>query len=227
MRVGCWRMSGDAFDTRRRRVDVRPSMVKGIKPKELEMAKDERFRGAQSKSLDEIKRLWGDVEVVDAAKDLRVFVQPEDVNKASRKDPGCCVFAQACRRQFSATKVLFWRSVAYVELPGPSGKRRVERFILSSAMRDLIESFDKGNDVENFAGFELKRPSPARTFEGNAARQKRLRQKSKKALLKGVMKTPKRGSQGDGTYSKPSLVIDLEVRKGTGRVQFKNEPVTV
>jgi hypothetical protein len=192
------------------------------------MATKTSFRtGPQMRSLAEIKRVWGDIEVIDAPKDLRVFIQPEDVRKATKKDPGCCVFAQACKRQFAATKVLFWRSVAYVELPGRDGKRRVERFILSSEMRDLIENFDRGRDVTGLAGFELKRPGPSRTFEGNAARHKRRRETMKKALLKGTRKLPKRGSQGDGKYSKPSLVVDLEVRNGSGRVHFKNEASAV
>ena len=187
------------------------------------MAARNNFCGSQSKSLKEIKRVWGDVEVVDAPKDLRVFIQPQDVKKATKKDPGCCVFAQACKRQFDATKVLFWRSVAYVELPGPGGKRRVERFILSSDMRDLIENFDKGNEVATLAGFELKAPGPSRTFEGNAARHRKYAEMKRKALIKGVRKGEKRGNQGDGRYSKPSIVVDLEVRHGTGRVQFKKE----
>lgn len=192
------------------------------------MATKTSFRGGrQVKSLEEIRRVWGDVEVIDAAKDLRVFIQPEDVKKATKKDPGCCVFAQACKRQFAATKVLFWRSVAYVELPGPKGNRRVERFILSSEMRNLIENFDKGNEVAMSAGFELKRPGPSRTFEGNAARHKRMRENKKKALLNGVSKSPKRGAQGEGVYSKPSIVVDLEVRNGTGRVQFKSQQAAV
>jgi hypothetical protein len=191
------------------------------------MATKDNFRGSQSRSLNEIKRVWGDVEVVDAKKDLRVFIQPEDVSKATKKDPGCCVFAQACKRQFAATKVLFWRSVAYVELPGPRGKRRVERFILSSDVRDLIENFDKGNDVATLAGFELKAPGPSRTFEGNTARHRRLRERKRKALINGVRKGEKRGEQGEGRYSKPSIVVDLEVRHGTGRVQFKKEVSSV
>jgi hypothetical protein len=198
-----------------------------LKRKEIAVATDSRFVGTQSRSLEEIKRVWGDIEVVDAEKDLRVFVQPEDVKQATKKDPGCCVFAQACKRQFAATKVMFWRSVAYVELPGPSGKRRVERFILSSEMRDLIEDFDKGNEVATLAGFELKAPVGSRTFEGNAARHRRTRALKRKALIKGVRKGNKRGRQGEGRYSKPSIVVDLEVRNGAGRVHFKNEPAAV
>jgi hypothetical protein len=188
----------------------------------------QRFRGgSQVKSLAEVKRLWGDVEVVDSCKDLRVFVQPEDVKKATAKDPGCCVFEQACKRQFAATKVLFWRSVAYVELPGPDGKRRVERFALSSEMRDLIENFDKGNSVSDVAGFELKKPRPSERFDAKARRMKRYHAGRKKALLKGTRQAKKRGKQGEGKYSKPSVVVDLEVRNGTGRVHFKNHEAAV
>jgi hypothetical protein len=188
----------------------------------------------KSKSLEEIKRHWGDLEVIDARKDLRVFIQPEDVRSATVKDPGCCVFAQACKRQFAASKVLFWRRVAYVELPGPDGKRRVERFILSREMRDLIENFDRGNPVADVAGFELKKPPPAETLAGKICKNRVWKEKRRKALLKGTAlgsrrSTPgaKKGSQGDGKYSKPALVVDLEVRDGKGRVQFKNTPAAV
>jgi hypothetical protein len=192
------------------------------------MAAKKRFsRGSQVKSIAEVKRLWGDVEVVDSRKDLRVFVQPEDVKNATKKDPGCCVFAQACKRQFAATKVLFWRSVAYVELPGPDGKRRVERFSLSPEMRNLIEDFDKGHSVAETAGFELKKPRPSERFDAKAKRMKRYHDGRKKALLTGSRQFAKRGKQGEGKYSKPSVVVDLELRNGTGRVQFRNDPVAV
>lgn len=187
-----------------------------------------------TKSYEEIKRHWGQIEVVDAANNLRVFIQPEDVKSATAKDPGCCVFAQACKRQFAATKVLFWRSVAYVELPGPDGKRRVERFQLSSKMRALIENFDRGQPVETCAGFELRRPNAAQTLDGQAARNRAWEAKRKEALLKGtanghrrITAGVKKGSQGEGKYSKPAIVIDLEIRNGTGRVQFKKELAAV
>jgi len=180
----------------------------------------------KTQSYDEIKRHWGDVEVIDAEKDLRVFIQPQDVRSAKAKDPGCCVFAQACKRQFAASKVLFWRSVAYVELPGPDGKRRVERFTLSSEMRELIENFDKGNKVSEVAGFELKRPRPTETLEGKLKKNRAWKERNRKALLSGTARS-KRGTQGQGKYSKPAIVVDLEVRDGKGRVQFKNTTAAV
>jgi len=178
--------------------------------------------GGSQKSLNEIQRVWGDIDVVDAKKDLRVFIQPEDVKRATRQDPGCCVFAEACKRQFSATKVLFWRSIAYVELPGPDGSRRVERFTLSPEMRDLIENFDKGNAVGTDAGFELKRPRPSTTLA--ASRQKNLKHRlRRKALLRGTCREDKKVNRGIARFKDPSIVVDLAVRNGSGRVQFKKE----
>ena len=173
-----------------------------------------------TKAYDEIKRHLGDLEVVEATTDLRLFIRPEDVKTATAKDPGCCVFAQACKRQFAATKVVFWKAVAYVDLPGPDGKRRVERFLLSPRMRDLIENFDRGNKVTDCAGFELKAPSPARTIAGQLEYKKRKKQE---ALIKGTTTAQKRGIQGQGAYSRPAIVIDLEVRNGSGRVHFKKQ----
>jgi hypothetical protein len=198
------------------------------------LTKKQKSMSRNTKSLEEIKRHWGDLEVIDAQKDLRVFIQPEDVRSATVKDPGCCVFAQACKRQFSASKVLFWRSVAYVELPGPHGKRRVERFILSPEMRELVENFDKGHAVAEVAGFELKKPSSSHTLAGKIRKNRAWKAKRRKALLNGtalesrrLTAGAKKGSQGDGKYSKPAIVVDLEVRDGKGRVQFKKEPVAV
>jgi hypothetical protein len=101
-------------------------------------------------------------------------------------------------------------------------------------MRDLIENFDRGNPVADVAGFELKKPPPAETLAGKICKNRVWKEKRRKALLKGTAlgsrrSTPgaKKGSQGDGKYSKPALVVDLEVRDGKGRVQFKNTPAAV
>lgn len=174
------------------------------------------------KSFTEIRRVWGEIEVVDSDKDLRVFIRPEDVLSATPKDPGCCVFAQACKRQFAATKVLFWRSVAYVELPGPDGTPRVERFSLSPQMRSLIENFDKGNPIPNVAGFELKKPRQWQTFQSQSRKQRAYQQRRKVALLNGSYK--KKGRRGEGAdHHAPAVLVDLRVRRGSGRVTFRKK----
>lgn len=164
----------------------------------------------------EIRRLWGDLEVVEAQKDLRVFIRPSDIRSAKAKDPERCVFAKACRRQFSATKVLFLKSVAYVDLPDEHGVRRVERFQMSRQMRDLVESFDRGQPIRDVAGFELRKPRPSYTLKAKAASNLLQRHsRSKKAKQKPA------GTQGKGAYSRAALPVDLSVRNGMGRVHFK------
>jgi hypothetical protein len=128
----------------------------------------------------EIIRTWGDVPVVDAKKDLRVFMTPEDLKGARIKDPSACVFARACRRMFHATKVLIFRTVAYVELPNEDGSRRVERFVVGPAMRDLIEAFDRGEGVIPSAGFTLRAPPKSETLEGLRKEAHRQLQRQRK-----------------------------------------------
>jgi hypothetical protein len=176
-----------------------------------------------TKAFEEVRRHWGDVEVVDAEQDLLVFVQPEDVAAATRKDPGCCVFAQACKRQFKSTKVVIWKSVGYVDIPGPTGVSRVERFLISPGMRELIENFDRGKAVPESGRFLLKRPRPSNTFEGELAKSKRKREQRRMAIVSGTISGSgaSSGRKGKGRFSKPAIVVDLEVRSGQGRVQFR------
>ncbi len=160
-----------------------------------------------------IRRLWGELEVVDAEKDLRVFIRPSDVKDARTKDPGHCVFAKACQRQFDATKVMFFKSVAYVDLPGVDGVRRVERFQMSPDMRKLVESFDRGKPFRDVAGFELRKPRPSYTLEALNERDKRRIRPARRVKPGNV--PPKRSRR-----MKP-LRVDLSVRSGVGQVKFK------
>ena len=168
----------------------------------------------------QIRRLWGDLEVVEAHKDLRVFIRPSDVKKARAKDPEQCVFAKACRRQFDATKVLFLKSVAYVDLPGEDGVRRVERFQMSPQMRDLVESFDRGQPIRDVAGFELRKPRPSYTLQAKAEKSKAERQRRSRRR-----KSAEASSRGKGAYTRPAMPVDMSVRNGMGRVHFKCDKV--
>ena len=167
-----------------------------------------------------IRRTWGDLEVVDAKKNLRVFVRPEDIASAKAKDPGNCVFAKACVRQFHATKVLFWKRVAYIDLLSSDGVRRVERYQIPEQMRSLIKSFDKGEPVKEFGSFELKRPKPSETFEQRLQNNRKWRETQRKAMLRGEVAGAKRGRQGEGKRKGPAGKLDLQVRDGTGMVHF-------
>jgi hypothetical protein len=163
------------------------------------------------------KRIWGDAPVVDATQDLRVIVLPCDVQGATPKDPGGCVFARACQRSFAAQKVLFLRRIAYVELPQDDGSTRVERFGLTDPVMKLISDFDIGNPIVPKGGFVLKAPNHSLTLDVQRERRYRNYRKLKEALLVGATF----GVKPKGKQAKTRAVhLNAEVRHGTGMVHF-------
>lgn len=168
------------------------------------------------KIAEELRREWGDVPVIDAMKDLRVFVMPEDVAAATRKDPGFCVFAQACRRSYGSTKVMFWRTVAYVELPNAEGGIRVERFMLGDGVQALIRRFDEGKGVIPKAGFVLHAPPRGRKLDhARRAKSKRVKALRERRKILGLAAVPR-----DTAFRDKKVVLDMAVRSGVGAVHF-------
>jgi hypothetical protein len=164
----------------------------------------------------EIRRLWGDTPVVDAQKELRLFIIPADVEAATPKDPAHCVFAVACFRALGSKKVLFFRSVAYVELPQEDGSLRVERFVLPQAMRDLVADFDRGKGVIPRGGFLLRPPAPSDSLnrlrnDSRSHRDRRDRERQRAKLEGRAVVTRQTGEP---------VVVDLHVRSGSGAVHF-------
>ncbi len=182
------------------------------------MVKKQVVRVHKDAASREITRLWGDVPVVDAKKDLRVFITPSDVESATRKDPGACVFAKACSRSFGCKRVLIYRATAYVELPSENGALKVERFTLTPAMRSLVEAFDKGEIVIPAAGFVLRAPSKSQTLDGirknwhrNGLKNRARKRATRRQLL------------GESAKSEKAYCADPIhgiVRNGTGAVHF-------
>lgn len=190
-------------------------MAKKTKPKPTR-----KTQSGHDRAGDEIRRLWGDVVVVDAEREIRIFIRPDDIANAIRKDESACVFAQACRRLYGCTKVMFFKSVAYIELPQDDGTKRVERFEMRDAMRRIVEAFDRGETVIPEAGFLLKPPRPSGRLDNERKRgaEKRRRAAARKAIH-GTM-SERVGNQGLGKYDSEPITIDLTVRNGMGAVHF-------
>ena len=64
--------------------------------------------------LNELKRFFGNLPVVDAKENLRIFVNDDDVHGAKRRDPKNCVLARACCRLYGSNAVAFFRMTAYL-----------------------------------------------------------------------------------------------------------------
>lgn len=161
-----------------------------------------------------VRRTLGNLPVVDAADSLRIFVSPADIASAKRKDTAQCVLANACKRAFGSSKVLFFRTRAYVELPDKKGKRRIERFAASRDVRKLIETFDRGGKVKADSGFVLSAITPGRSFES--------RKKSRDASRANVIRGSKRSGEKMSAYKHKPFYMDLAVRDGRGGVHLKS-----
>lgn len=174
----------------------------------------------KNQTREDIKRFFDDLPVIEGSKDLRLFIRDCDVTSASRKDPGNCVFAQACKRQFAARIVIFYKGIAYIALPQEDGTSAIERFVIPPAMEKLIVNFDKGLPIKNLAGFLLKAPTESQTLAGsivrnrkNAAKKRELKKHRPASIVGSV------NSRTSGPQAK-ARVIDLDVRNGTGMVHF-------
>lgn len=181
------------------------------------MKRTPRSRGRSDRQNAVLNRTFGDLEVRDADDDLRVQITAGDVKKGKRKDPTRCALAQACAREYGSTAAVFFKTCAYVDVVDEDGVRRVERFVLSSEARKLVEEFDRGQQVLSGGRLMvLKAPSPGRSLD-HQLRQSRAH---RRAVRKGEY-TPKLVSrEGSSTRHAETEPRDVEVRSGKGQWQM-------
>jgi hypothetical protein len=171
-------------------------------------------KGGRSKHQDDaIKRYFDGMPVKDATDNLRVFVNRADIKTARRKDPGNCVYANACKRLYGSSAILFFRTIAYVDLPDEQGNRVVNRFHLNARVRGQIAEFDK-TGIAHPGGFLLSAPPHSGTLEVGRAYTKAR----KKALLMGERVVVPGNKMSKKNHTSVSLVTD--VRDGTGMAHF-------
>lgn len=153
-----------------------------------------------------IKREFGGLPVVDAKRDLLLFVSQSDIDFAKSKDPGHCIFANSCKRQFNSNKVMFLQGVAYVSLPDEKGDHHIERFILSSATKRLLKKFDKGEKVEPGGAFHLLAPTKGQTLNAERNRSRKDRKRKKDPKIKQVS-PPQQGKVAKAFLNDPDLLM--------------------
>jgi hypothetical protein len=159
------------------------------------------------------ERYFEGLPVVDAKDNLRVFVTAADIRKAKPQDPEHCVYAEACRRLFGATKIVFLRTKAYVDLPDETGRRFVNRFEIGRDVREKIIHFDQtGEGAEG--GFLLSRPAPSQKLDAQREYGRNWRNDTE------------RQSKGQRAQMSGVRVVSATlhgVRDGRGMVQFRKE----
>lgn len=164
-----------------------------------------------------VKREFEGIPVVDAEADLSVVLNTAEIEaaKGNEKDPENCVLAKACRQQLRSTKVLFFRSVAYVHHPGEDGVFRVYRYKVRNATRAIIEAFDRKQKVAGNVLVKLEAPRRSDSLEYLRSKGKKHRSERKqRAALVG------KATCGGARPFKRTTAKDISVRSGTGMVHF-------
>ena len=92
-------------------------------------------------SMEVVRRWFEGLEVIEATEMLRIQPNEDDIVDAIASNAELCVFSRACKRQWNATKVMFFGTVAYIDLLDYEGKRHVERFTIPKKARAYILEF--------------------------------------------------------------------------------------
>ena len=130
--------------------------------------------------LAHIHRIFGEkIEIVEATFPLRVQPIPEDMEGASPKDPGNCVFVHSVKRQFGSQMVIFWKNICYGDMLDEDGVRRVFRFIVTKQATKMLAAFDQGKPFPVGTAISLKPPKPAQTLKANRRRTQRKKAETK------------------------------------------------
>lgn len=162
-----------------------------------------------------LRKTFDGMPIVDAKRDFTLSVNGKDIKAGKRKDPGNCALANACREQVHASKVVFFRKTAYMDLPDSKGVRTVYRFLLGKEAVAFVRQFDRGEKVNGDVTVTLKAPPPSNTLDSNRAESRQRREKARKALLRGELA----GTTGNkATFARKPRVSDIDVRNGTGLV---------
>lgn len=178
-------------------------------------AKNKGTKAARIRRLEQqvSERYFEGLPVIDAKDNLRVFVTAQDIRRAKPNDPEHCVYAEACRRLFGATKIVFLRTKAYVDLPDESGRRFVNRFEIHRYVREQIIRFDQTGEAAP-GGFLLSAPSPSQTLNAQRDYGRKFRDRAETGDVK-------RRAQMSGVRVVSGTL--LGVRDGRGMVQFRKE----
>lgn len=176
--------------------------------------------GAQSFQVRsaELKRYFENLEVVEASAPLHLQPQHCDIETAQRDDPTNCAFSRACQRMYGSRVVLFFGTVAYVDLLDENGEKKIHRFVIDRKAQEFIKAFDAGEDVRP-GGFRLSPPPPSSTLDGCATRSKKLKARIRSALLKGEAYEPDPKFRNEG-MKHPNATRIRNFRTGTGMVHF-------
>jgi hypothetical protein len=106
-----------------------------------------------------------DIETYDATFPLRVQPTEADMVGADPKDPFNCFFVRAIKRMYGSYAVVFWKTIAYVDLINGQGVRCIYRFSVPKDATVRLGRFDRGEDFPKGAAITLLPPTKAETLQ--------------------------------------------------------------
>lgn len=131
------------------------------------------FKGREAH---DIRQTFGDLPLVEAKAEMIVYVSRAEIDHSVRADPHNCMFSNACKRAFGSRAVLFYPTIAYVDMLDENGQRIVMRFRIGAKARAAIEAFDNAEGPQVEGTFKL---SPVGKGQTLAESNKRARQRQR------------------------------------------------
>ena len=162
-----------------------------------------------------LKRSYNGMPVKDAKANLTIVVIAEDVKGATRKDPSCCAFAQACKRLFKG-QAIFYKKIAYIELPDEDGNRYVHRYKLTASAMEFVAEYDRTGKFPAGIGVSLLKPSKSGTLDALMRYHRAHNDR-----INAIKKLKRKHGIKSRTYSKSKpRHFDPSVRNGTGSMHL-------
>lgn len=131
----------------------------------------------------EVRQFFGDYPIIEATADTFIYVSADDAAMAIPGDARRCSFANACKRSYGSRGVLFYKTVAYIDMKYPvTGEHVVFRFAIKEETRKAIEALDLDGDRREgtFRLYAISKSNMLKEIKRRRDRQSREREERKR-----------------------------------------------
>ena len=127
-----------------------------------------------------------DFPVIDAVATIDIYVSPQDILEATRKDRGCCALAKAFARSLGAISMNIMGTRCQVLKPSEDGSlREWSRYTFGTKTKRFVQDFDAGIPVQpGLYTMQAPRPSERLNSTTKAERARKARARAKLGITK-------------------------------------------
>jgi hypothetical protein len=168
--------------------------------------------GRQSKA---VRDVLGDYPIVEATADILIYVSAADAEEAIPGDPNNCIFAKACKRSYGSRGVLFFPTIAYIDMPNEHGERVVFRAGVKEATRRAIEALDLAGERREgtFRLYAIPKSNTLAVMKKNQRRRTQELKKSKRSI------NPVRSAAAKKSNAQRKAATYIGLRDGAGAIR--------